>query len=289
MNEIKKGISPITKFEQNDIPGLIKLSASVGWDYDKDEINTIMSSGNVYGHRNQEGKIISSAAIISYSLQIASIGMVIVNQEYRGMGLGGKATQKCLESIPSNIPAMLIATEDGKPMYEKMGFRSIDCVHKYLCSNYHSIKTNRNVDAEITPMCDGDLHQVITIDRDAFGVERGTFLLNRMHQAREALVVKSPDGKIVGYGLSVLGPVNLIIGPIVAPNPDIAYLLLDQLANHHQGRVRIDVPSGNEIFRSQLEKCGFEKVSQPPIMIKNSNALPSRNNTLFGIAAQIFG
>ncbi|EJS67228.1 hypothetical protein ICY_03147 [Bacillus cereus BAG2X1-3] len=39
----------------------------------------------------------------------------------------------------------------------------------------------------------------------------------------------------------------------------------------------------------KLEITGFQKVSTPPIMIKNRDQLLKRNNKLNGIAAQIFG
>nr|QRZ18859.1 hypothetical protein JUJ52_03755 [Virgibacillus sp. AGTR] len=59
----------LVALEELDIPGLIALSAAVGWDYDKHEIRTVMSSGKVYGHKNMEGKIVSSAAIIPYGCE----------------------------------------------------------------------------------------------------------------------------------------------------------------------------------------------------------------------------
>ncbi|RWR04837.1 GNAT family N-acetyltransferase [Siminovitchia fortis] len=279
----------IVTLEEWDIPGLIALSASIGWDYDKDEINTVMSSGKIYGHKTKEGKIVSSAAIIPYGPCLASIGMVIVHQDYRGKGLGRKVTQKCLDSVSGDTKVMLIATDEGKPMYESLGFSFTDSVHKYICDNYLTMKSNDTLNAEIIPMRKEDLSQVVKIDKDAFGEERRTFLINRINQAKESLVVKSSDGTIIGYGLSILGPINLILGPIVAPNHHTASLLIDKLANNHQGKLRIDIPSGNEDFMSHLEKCGFVKVSQPPIMIKNSKQLPPRNKTLYGIAAQVFG
>ncbi|MCC2252260.1 MAG: GNAT family N-acetyltransferase [Bacillota bacterium] len=279
----------LVALEELDIPGLIALSAAVGWDYDKHEIRTVMSSGKVYGHKNMEGKIVSSAAIIPYGSSLASIGMVIVHPDYRGKGLGRKVTQKCLDSVSDETTVMLIATDEGKPMYESMGFCSIDCVYKYLCDSYLSIEQNNNLDMEITPIHEENLPQIVRLDKNAFGEERKTFLIHRIKQAKEALVVKDSDGMIIGFALSVLGPINLILGPIVAPNAHIASLLIDKLANNHQGRLRIDIPSGNEAFMSHLEKCGFTKVSQPPIMIKNSKQLPSRNKALYGIAAQIFG
>ncbi|MFE7060932.1 GNAT family N-acetyltransferase [Sutcliffiella sp. NPDC057660] len=281
--------SNIETLKERDIPGLIELSTSVGWDYDKDEIQTIMSSGKVYGYKNDEGTIVSSAAVIPYGSNLASIGMVIVHQDYRGQGLGKKLTQACLNSVSKDAAIMLIATEEGIPMYESMGFKYTDCVYKYLCDNYIPTILDDMLEVEILPMREEDLPQVVKLDKDAFGVERRNFISNRINQAKESLVVKNPDGKIIGYGLSILGPINLILGPIVAPDHHSASALIDRLARNHQGKLRIDIPSGNDAFMSHLEKCNFIKVSQPPIMIKNSKLLPPRNKTLYGIAAQIFG
>jgi hypothetical protein len=41
------------------------------------------------------------------------------------MGLGKRATQQYLNFLSSDIAIMLIATEDGKPLYEKVGFQII--------------------------------------------------------------------------------------------------------------------------------------------------------------------
>jgi predicted N-acetyltransferase YhbS len=280
---------PLKKLNKHDIPGLIDLSTSIGWDYDEDEITTILSSGRIFGHKNEEGEIVSSSAIIEYDSKLASIGMVIVRHDYRGLGLGRKATEKCIESVPRNITVMLIATEEGKPMYEKMGFNPIDSVHKFLCEKYRPLLSSRLNNINIELIGDEDIPQLSILDDHAFGDNRRNFLINRIKQAKDALIVKSSDGNIIGYGLSILGPVNLIVGPIVAPDAQIAHLIIDNLARNYKGRIRIDVPSGNELFMSQLEQSGFSKVSQPSIMIKNSNELPLRNQTLYGIAAQIFG
>lgn len=280
---------PLKEFGKQDIPGLIDLSTSVGWDYDLDEITTILSSGKIYGHKNEEGKIISSAAIIEYDSKLASIGMVIVRHEYRGLGFGKKATQKCIESTSKSATVMLIATEEGKLMYEKMGFKTVDSVHKFICNKYQPFATSRFNKSRVELLRKEDIPELIMLDNHAVGDNRGTFLMKRIKQAKEALVVRSVEGNIIGYGLSIAGPVNLILGPIVAPDSLTANLIIDKLAKNHHGKIRIDVPSGNESFMSQLEESGFLKVSQPPIMIINSNELPLRNKTLYGIAAQVFG
>ncbi|PAE87444.1 GNAT family N-acetyltransferase [Shouchella clausii] len=285
-----KPILELVQFDKCDVPGLIELSASVGWDYDENEIGTVLSSGKIFGHKNAEGKIVSSAAIIPYDTSLASIGMVIVNKNYRGMGLGKETTKKCIESVSKDTAIILIATEEGKPIYEKIGFKTVDYVHKYLCDNSKTLsKPFNNSDVIIEEFSGDDINEILTLDEGAFGEKRSLFLMNRIRQSEKCLVVKDNNGKIVGYGLSILGPINLILGPIVAPNFQTASLLIDKLSSKHQGKLRIDVPSGNEEFMLILEKNGFVKVSQPPIMVINSVNMPIRNNTLFGIAAQIFG
>ncbi|GIP32995.1 GNAT family N-acetyltransferase [Paenibacillus sp. J2TS4] len=287
MASFKRVLPDIITFGENDIPGLIELSGSVGWDYNDREIATILSTGRVYGHKNEEDAIISSAAVIPYGKSLASIGMVIVREDYRGMGLGRQVVQRCLRTVPK-AAVMLIATEEGKPLYESMGFRTADYVHKFICDNYVP-QSSPNFEYVITPFAEQDLPRIVELDKTAVGEERRTLLIHRIQQALLCLVAKDSAGRTVGYGLSVPGPVNRIIGPIVAPNYAIACLLINHLAGAHEGKIRIDVPSGHEKLMAHLIRCGFKKVSQPPVMIIHSDQLPNRNGTLFAIAAQVFG
>ncbi|MBO8177629.1 MAG: GNAT family N-acetyltransferase [Bacillus sp. (in: Bacteria)] len=278
------------RLNKKDTPELIALSASVDWDYDEQEINTIMSVGIVYGHKNEQGDIISSAAIIPYDNKLASIGMVIVNENYRGNGLGKELTQACINSVPNETTIMLIATKEGKPLYEKLGFQTVTYVHKFLSDNYMPLYSDHeNKEYEIIPLTDSHFSQVQELDQSAIGADRSSFLKFRIQQAKQGVVVRNNNGDIVGYGLSIEGPINLILGPIVAINDDVATYIIEHLARGYQGKLRIDVPDGQESFITYLEKCGFNKVNQPPVMVKNSIQLPPRNDTLYGIAAQIFG
>lgn len=289
MHTDNRVVLELEQFDKNDILGLRDLSASVGWDYDEQEINTVITSGKIYGHKNAEGKIVSSAAIIPYDTDLASIGMVIVNKDYRGLGLGKKVTQKCIDSVSKETSIMLISTEEGKPLYENLGFKTVDYVHKLLCESFIPNKLIVKKEGTLERYNSNDFNELIELDSAAFGDKRSKFLLNRINQSKQCLVVKDQTGKIIGFGLSILGPLNLILGPIVAPNFETAALLIKELASKHRGNLRIDVPSGNNELMSFLEKCGFAKTSEPPIMIKNSMNMPFRNHELFAIAAQVFG
>ena len=280
----------IYKLCKEDIPRLINLSASVGWDYDENEINTIMSVGTVYGHKTDQGELISSAALIPYDNNLASIGMVIVNENYRGYGLGKKVMQACIDTVPHNVTIMLAATEEGYPLYKKLGFQSVTCIHKLISDNNNSFyHIKKNHDYDILLLTDSHFIDVHKLDQCAVGADRKLFLKSRIKQTKQGVVVRAINGDLIGYGLSIEGPIHLILGPIVALNHDVATHIIHHLATGHKGKLRIDVPNGQSSFITYLEQCGFKKVSQPPIMIKNSIQLPRRNSTLYGIAAQAFG
>jgi len=280
----------IERIQGNDIPHLINLSESVGWDYSSEEIKTIVNSGIIYGGKNKQGEIIASAAIILYGEKLASIGMVIVHPQYKGKGIGRKITEACIRSVSEKTSIMLIATEEGRPLYERLGFQVVSHVSKYICNQYVTPKDyDRNEQHIFMDYDKGDSNGIVKLDEAAFGVNRSNFIQRRIEQSEQCIVVKDKENYIVGYGMSVQTPENRIIGPIVAPNDHIATTIVHHLAKDYKGKLRIDVPEGKEFFMTVLETAGFQKVNQPPIMLKNSTQFLKRNGELYGIAAQIFG
>ncbi|MBG9944472.1 GNAT family N-acetyltransferase [Brevibacillus formosus] len=276
----------------SDIPGLIALSDSVGWDYDETEIHTILSIGTAFGHKDASGTLLSSAAIIPYDDNLASIGMVIVHPSSQGKGYGRQLMKACMASVSTDTTIMLIATPEGEPLYKTLGFQTMDRIRKFIAERYEPEappQHEANDGLKIAPMEWDDFSSVVELDKAALGSSRSHFLKTRMRQANTCLVAKNRSGKIIGYGFAVQGPVNLIAGPIVAENAVMAEHLLYKLTQHHTGRVRIDVPDEQAAFHAYLEQNGFTQVSHPPVMVANATSLPRRDGTYWAIGAQIYG
>ncbi|UOR12866.1 GNAT family N-acetyltransferase [Halobacillus amylolyticus] len=287
MRKIKSKEISLERLYKNDIPCIIALSQSIGWDYDYREISTVMSAGKVFGHKRND-HVVSCGALITYDTELASIGMIIVDQNHRGLGLGRQVTQVCVNNSTGINPVMLIATPEGKFLYERMGFKIVDHVHKLLVDNYKKLAVTQE-NHKVDRLRKNEITKVIQLDQGAFGDSRSRFLRERINQSHECLILKDQKNEMIGYGLSVLGPVNLILGPIVAPSSKAASLLINELSKNHNGKLRIDVPSGQDDFLHFLKAAGFDQVSQPPIMMLNAESIPKRNNHLYGIAAQVFG
>ncbi|RAN88569.1 GNAT family N-acetyltransferase [Bacillus sp. SRB_28] len=279
----------VERLRKGKIEDIVALSSHIGWDYNREEIETILHTGIVYGVVNEREELIASAAIILYGETLASIGMVIVHPDYKGRGIGKIITDLCVKSVSTQTPIMLIATDEGKILYEKLGFRAVSYVSKYICNSYNANYHCVGNEEYIVNYEERDLEDIIQIDKDAFGTNREEFLKYRIIQSEQCIVTKDAQQNVLGYGISIQTPENKIIGPIVAKNDKMAMRMVHYLAKGHNGKLRMDVPEGKKDFMKELEIIGFKKVNTPPIMMKNSDKLLKRNNELYSIAAQIFG
>ncbi|PFN26634.1 GNAT family N-acetyltransferase [Bacillus cereus] len=279
----------VERLRKEKIEDIVALSSYIGWDYNREEIETICNSGIVYGVWNERKELIASAAIILYGETLGSIGMVIVHPDYKGRGIGKAITDSCIKSVSTQTPIMLIATDEGKPLYEKLGFRAVSYVSKYICNSYNVNHKCAENEEYMMDYEEGDLEEIIKIDEYAFGTNRKEFLKKRIIQSEQCIVVKDNKQNVLGYGLSIQTPENKIIGPVVAKHDAMAMRIVHNLAKGHNGKLRMDVPEGKKDFMNQLEVFGFQKINTPPIMMKNSDQFLKRNGELYSIAAQIFG
>ncbi|WP_439875574.1 GNAT family N-acetyltransferase [Bacillus mycoides] len=279
----------VERLREEKIEDIVALSSYIGWDYSREEIETILNTGIVYGVVNEREELIASAAIILYGETLASIGMVIVHRDYKGRGIGKIITDACVKSVSTQTSIMLIATDEGKILYEKLGFRAVSYVSKYICNSYNANYHCVGNEEYIVNYEERDLEEIIQIDKDAFGTNREEFLKYRIIQSEQCIVTKDAQQNVLGYGISIQTPENKIIGPVVAKNDTMAMRMVHYLVREHNGKLRIDVPEGKKDFMKELEITGFKKVNTPPIMMKNSDKLLKRNNELYSIAAQIFG
>ncbi|MGN4445914.1 GNAT family N-acetyltransferase [Bacillus cereus group sp. MYBK79-1] len=279
----------VERLREEQIDDIVALSSYIGWDYCREEIETIFKSGIVYGVWNEREELIASAAIILYGEEVASIGMVIVHPDYKGRGIGKAITNSCIKSVSVQTPIMLIATDEGKPLYKKLGFRVVSYVSKYICNSYNTNFKCAEDEEYMMVYKEGDLEEIIRIDEGAFGTSRNEFLKQRIMQSDQCIVVKDKEQNVLGYGLSIQTPENKIIGPVVAKNDAMAMRIVHELAKGYSGKLRIDVTEGKNDFMKELEVVNFQKVNTPPIMMRNSDQFLKRNNGLYSIAAQIFG
>lgn len=272
-----------------DTNSLVRLSAAVGWDYDAAEIGTLLAVGRLFGHKTAVGDAVSSAAVVPYAPDMASLGMVIVHPDFRRCGLGEAVTAAARHVMVEGSCVALVSTPEGRPLYDKMGFEVVSVVHKYVrrqgVRGYPGTLADRG---DVVTLRRDDLERVIPLDAQAFGVDRSEFLRHRVRQASAGWMLVN-DSQLVGYALGVKGSVNWILGPVVARDDEAATQLVAQTAQLTTDGMRIDVPAQHADWAArELPRWGFTKVAAPPVMTYQGRRLPSGEG-LYALAAQVFG
>ncbi|WP_242556176.1 GNAT family N-acetyltransferase [Bacillus sp. HU-1818] len=155
---------------EKDVPGLSALCRHAGWPgYDERELGLLLQNGRLFGYKDSEGTLLSCSGIFPYG-SFASLGLVIVQKEFRGAGLGKKMVEACIGELNDTIPIMLVATEQGLPLYQKAGFQQISSIYKYVCDGF--LPHTADSDIDIAPFQTKDFQALTKTDRAAFGTGR---------------------------------------------------------------------------------------------------------------------
>lgn len=275
-----------------DAGQLLALSQQAQWSQTLEDWQAMLKVGSFFGHRSEEGEIVSSAGIFCYGKTLASIGMVLVRTDMKKQGFGRKVVEQCLAVLPeSNMLVTLVASPEGFLLYKKLGFETIAQLYKFSAEKVYlpDRLAENQTEYELSSFTENSLKEAVALDQKVNGADREQMLKARLEQASGGVIVRDPTGKLSGFSLSVKQRQALIIGPLVAPNAEIAIRMIHFLASDFSGIVRLDVPEHQTQLLEWLPGCGFEETTVSPVMLLNGEKLPGDREFLFGITNVTFG
>ncbi|MBL7737508.1 MAG: GNAT family N-acetyltransferase [Chitinophagaceae bacterium] len=233
-----------------------------------------------------EEKIVGTVTTISYDRAFSWIGMVLVDPDYRRMGIGKGLLEEALHILASEETVKLDATPDGRQVYLKLGFKD-----EYPLSRMSAIIDQEKLTASTArPMQDKDLETIAQFDREFFGANRKPLLKWLFEGAPQYAFVMEGLGGIQGYCLGRKGFNFMQIGPIVAENTKIAQELASAALSNCIGQpVILDVLHHHSEWLSWVTETGF--VEQRPFirMFHGLNRFPGIPEKQFAIAGPEFG
>ncbi|MCY8202213.1 MULTISPECIES: GNAT family N-acetyltransferase [unclassified Bacillus (in: firmicutes)] len=275
------------EFHEEHVPGLLRLCRQAGWpDYGEQELKLLVRQGRFFGYQNIRGEIISCIGLFLFG-RLASIGLVIVDIEYKRLGLGRRMVNACISKTDESTAIRICATKEGLPLYEKAGFHHAGSVRKYSCHSFQPFAKQPN--AELASFKEQDFQDIAAADLAAFGGDRSNLLQQLISNSEECIVARNNKGHLIGYGLTVQTPANLKFGPIVAPSSDVAARLISRLAAGKQSPMRIDIPAEHTSLHDSLIEMGFQADDEPPLMLYQKKKLPIQNGHLYALISQALG
>jgi len=247
----------ISALSAADIEEAFRLALAEGWNQTRDDWLRLLKHqpkgcfGAYCGER-----LVGTVTTSLYGNQLGWLGMMLVEREYRGRGIGGQLIAAALayargEGIST---IKLDATPVGQPLYESFGFIPESASQRWERAGEASQPTGSN----LVEQPDSRMHEV---DRIAFGADR-TAMLGMLTQQSCTRPILSADsaGKVRGYALARPGSRAIYIGPIIALDSWLIPELVDDMSARFPGKaVYVDVHMSSQVKCDLLSTRGFVK------------------------------
>jgi GNAT superfamily N-acetyltransferase len=258
----------------------VALSTEAGWPHRAEDWGMVL--GLSQGVVALEGEhVVGTAMVTPFGTAAAAINMVIVDAALRGRGLGRRLMEHCL-TLASDRECRLTATEDGLPLYEKLGFR----VFGTVAQHQGVVQAQPQVDdvAWCGPEQDA---ACAAMDREATGLDRSLLIGALFAQGRVGMHRRG--GRSAGFVVLRRFGRGEVAGPLVAETAEDARALLSFVFAARQGAfLRVDTPEPPGLG-SWLTEQGLVQVGSGIAMRRNPAQETARRFHSFALASQALG
>jgi predicted GNAT family N-acyltransferase len=285
-----KGVE-VRVLQETDLPAAVTLAGGEHWNQTEQDWKTLLrlSPESAFAAFS-DGKLVGTVTSFKYGRELAWIGMMLVQREFRGCGIGRCLMQTALRylDVCGVSTVKLDATPAGQPLYASLGFSAQTTIYRW-----EAIVGQASLREPDPAEGLNDFETaILTFDELAFGINRRALLIQLIKNGCVVpAVIRGATQRVLrGYGLARLGADAFYIGPIAASDANAAMQILDSLLSRLSGRrVCLDCHQHSASIQSLLAQRGFSKQRVLTRMSYGKASLAGVSALLFASAAPELG
>jgi GNAT superfamily N-acetyltransferase len=279
--EVRCTIVPLGPEEAEAV---MPLSSEAGWNQVPADWRFMLGVGHGAGVRDEEGRWIGTGLMLPLGERIAWISMVLVEGPHRRRGIGGQLLEHCFQRAEQQgAIAGLDATEFGRPVYLRYGFRDVYTLRRWRLDGLPESRSAPEGLA-VVPVNASDLGEIARYDRARSGLEREHVLVHLLERRPQlALAARRGDG-VAGYALARDGRVATHVGPVVADSAATAVALIAAAMHAGAPPYLLDVPDAHADMRGWLESQGATAPRGFMRMLRHAHAPVESEQYVFALA-----
>ncbi|HET6188821.1 MAG TPA: GNAT family N-acetyltransferase [Trebonia sp.] len=298
---------PVRRLRPDDLRHCVRLSVDRGWLPEKAKWSLLLEVSEVFGidapdggdgTDGGDGALAGAVVLTRYGADLASVGMMLVAARYGRQGLG-RALMEHLLAEAGDATVTLFATDLGKPLYDKLGFRTIRRsaaftgpfradpfrtdpfrADPFRAEPAVTTATADNSKMRTRPAAAADMASIIDVDKAAFGADRSR-LLRRLPAFAGQLLVLETGRSIAGFAAAWRNHTSTVIGPVVAPDGAAACRLIGDLAAEIRGQVRLDLDPDRPELPAWAVRHGLQPAGLNAVMAYGDRPPPGDPARLF--------
>jgi GNAT superfamily N-acetyltransferase len=253
-------LTAATPLLESEIHFAEALVAEAGWNQTARDWQAFLDLGKVFAIRDNQRRVVATAATLPFGGQFAWISMVLVTKEYQRKGLATQLLRRCIDDIQAaGLVPVLDATPTGREVYRGLGFQDSWGFQRYMRRKTPAPQAKKAVPAGVTlhAITNAVWPALCAYDADIFGADRSQLLTRLRRRAPSIEKYAERNGKIAGLLLGRDGRVATQIGPLIADDENIARALLAQAVDAIPDQIFIDVVDSKPAAVADLVACDF--------------------------------
>ncbi|MGJ4929209.1 GNAT family N-acetyltransferase [Bradyrhizobium sp. HKCCYLS2038] len=270
-------------FSGDHLDAATRLSQQARWPHRREDWQMALALSQGCVAITGDGRVIGTVLMTPYGSSAGTINMVIVDEAERGRGLGRRLMQQAM-TLAGDRRLQLVATEDGLPLYEKLGFRRTSEIVQHQGQLAVAVARPQGVRAAAAD----EITAIAALDAAAFGAVRSDLIAHVASLGAFALLERGD--RMAGFAALRRFGRGLVIGPVVAADLDDAKALITYfLAGRQAEFIRVD--TGIETgLAPWLGGLGLGHAGGGIVMHRPAaNDSTRRCPTSFALASQAFG
>lgn len=264
----------IEPFTEEHLDAALRLSQQVGWPHRIEDwvLNASVSGGVVA----LEGDKVVGTALCTVFGDVALLNMIIVDARMRGRGLGRRVMEAVI-AMAGPREMRLVATLEGLPLYEKLGFSATGQI-----AQHQGIAKSVIPDLSVSDGDSGDVERLAAMDHTASGMARNELLLRIAGQG-QVLLAEGGFAMLRKFGR------GHVLGPVVARDAVTARALIAEGARRCAGGfLRIDLSQEQELS-DHVASLGLAHVGGGTAMTCPATTPRQNGFTTFALVSQALG
>ncbi len=260
-----------------DIPSALELSTQAGWNQTADDWRTLIDLAPESCLTIElNGELVATTTLLCYGTRLAWLGMVLTKIKFRGRGLARHLLSEALILADQmNVETVkLDATDQGRPLYEKLGFRSEQPVKRWA-------RPGAGSEVVFNTQLKSRSREQFSTDREAFGAERGPFLQKLAGRNPPLLAGNS-------YLLARSGSQTAYLGPCVSSDAKAARSLIEHCVLTTTAALSWDLLKRNRAAEVIAEDLGFTPQRYLTRMVRGRD-LHGREESIYALGGFEFG
>lgn len=273
----------IRRMQAGDLASALKLTQAVNWAHRAEDWECHYRMGHGWVVCDDDDALLGTASWWAYGDALGSVGLVIVDGNQQGKGIGRQLMDAIIEDAAPRA-LQLVATSAGLKLYRQCGFKESGGIEQHQGAPTLRSPVAMPSGVALRFVTANDHALLSDLDASAFGAPR--------HQVIKSIltvgtgVLAEQDGRPTGFALMRPAGRGTTIGPVVARDEAHAIDLIAQLLNISIGFTRIDISADSKELAAWLDTVGLERVDQVTTMVRGARPMPRSGLKTFGLVSQ---